>query len=562
MKTVTKRRAVSLMRATILRAAVPALAHAGFMALCLAVLSTSSLPAIAQNNTLHFVIRNEPKTFNPVLVEDDASETVRYLTGGVLIRLNRATQQLEPALASSWKVSPDGRAITFKLRPDIKFSDGTPFSADDVAYTFHQMMDPSVHSPTGDAFRSASGAVTAKVANKDQVTITFPALVAGMPRLFDSVAIMSAKSPNKEKAVLGPYVIAEYKPGSYLQLARNPNYWKKDAQGRRLPLIDAIRLDIQQNRDTEALRFQRGELDLINSLDPDYFTRLQKIAPRSVVDLGPSLDAEQFWFNQVVKSPVPAYKIAWFRSQNFRLAIAHAINREDIARLVFGGHARPSVGAVSVANKFWFNEKLKPYTFDRRLAMELLAKDGFHRDGATLRDHAGNAVEFSIVTNAGNKARERESVLIQQDLSELGIKVNIVTLDFPSLIDRITQSFNYEACILGLLNSDLDPNEQMNVWLSSSENHQWDPSQKSPATPWEAEIDKLMREQASSPDPKVRKRDYDRVQQIVWDEVPFLYLVTRDALAAISPHVKNVQPSVLRPQTYWNVDSMSIEGKK
>src|SRR5215469_17028726 len=127
---------------------------------------------------LRFCLRNEPKTFNPLLVEDDASETVRYLTGGVLVRSNRQTQKLEPELASSWKLSKDGRVITFQLRKGVLFSDGTPFSADDVAYTVKQMMDPALHSPTGDAFRSGPGVVTAQVAAPDRISITFPAPVA------------------------------------------------------------------------------------------------------------------------------------------------------------------------------------------------------------------------------------------------------------------------------------------------------------------------------------------------------------------------------------------------
>src|SRR6202007_3410544 len=96
-----------------------------------------------------------------------------------------------------------------------------------------------------------------------------------------------------------------------------------------------------------------------------------------------------------------------------------------------------------------------------------LQADGFRFDGKTLFDRGGQRVEFSIVTNAGNKARERMATMIQQDMTKIGIQVNVVTLDFPSLIERITRTFDYDACLLGLVNTDLDPNSQMNVWLSS-----------------------------------------------------------------------------------------------
>jgi peptide/nickel transport system substrate-binding protein len=167
-------------------------------------------------------------------------------------------------------------------------------------------------------------------------------------------------------------------------------------------------------------------------------------------------------------------------------------------------------------------------------------------------------MEFSIITTAGNKVRERLATLMQDDLSKIGIKLNIVTLDFPSLIERITHSFNYEACLLGLVNVDLDPSSQMNVWLSSASNHQWNPEEKSPATEWEAEIDRLMRAQASTTDNKTRKDYFDQVQQIVADQAPFIYLVNKNSLSAISPSMRNAAPVVLRPQTYWNIDSLYL----
>jgi peptide/nickel transport system substrate-binding protein len=129
------------------------------------------------------------------------------------------------------------------------------------------------------------------------------------------------------------------------------------------------------------------------------------------------------------------------------------------------------------------------------------------------------------------------------------------------LIERITRTYNYEACLLGLINNDLDPDSQMNVWLSSGENHQWNPNQKAPQTAWEADVDKLMQAQASSLDPKKRKAAYDRVQEIAWEQEPFIYLVNRNALSAVSASLHNAHPVVLRPQVYWNIDTLSLGGE-
>ena len=523
----------------------------------LAVVLVLASSAFAQGE-LHFCLKSEPKTFNPILVQDDSSEVIRYLTGGVLLRINRQTQQLEPELATSWKISDGGRTITFKLREGLYFSDGTPFSADDVAYTMQQLMDPNLHSVTGDMFRSGQGSVVTKVLPHNSIAITFPAPVAGIDRQFDEVAIMSAKSPKKEMAVLGPFYVADYKPGSYVYLRKNNNYWKKDAQGRKLPLLEAVKLDIQPNRDIELMRFKRGELDLINSLDSDYFDKLASASPNEVRDAGPSLDSEQMWFNQVLTAPIPDYKKAWFQSQPFRQAISMSINRADLCRIVFAGHAQPAIGPTSPANHVWFDSKLKPFAFNQQEALNKLAQAGFKFQNGVLRDSGGNPVEFSIVTNSSSKPRERMATMIQQDLSGIGIKVNVVVLDFPSLIERITEKFNYEAALLGLTNVELDPNVQMNVWLSSAENHQWNPNQKTPATAWEAEIDKLMREQASTADLKKRQTAWNRVQEIVYDQQPFIYLVNKHSLSAVSPNVANAEPVVLRPQTYWNIDELYL----
>jgi peptide/nickel transport system substrate-binding protein len=511
---------------------------------------------------LRFYLRSEPKTFNPALVSDDASETVRYLTGGVLLRLNRETQTLEPELATAWNVSRDGRTITFTLRQPVYFSDGTPFTARDVSYTMEQLMDPALHSPTGDAFRSAAGKVTTTVVAPDKVSINFPAPVAGLDKLFDQVAIVSAQSPKKELAVLGPYYMSDYKSGSYVYLRKNPNYWKHDASGRQLPYIDAVRLEIQANRDIELLRFTRNEIHLINAMDADNFDRLARSSPTIVRDVGPSLDSEQMWFNQVPNAPIPAYKLEWFKSRNFRRAISSAINRDDLCKVVYDGHAQPALGPVSPANRFWFNAHLQPLRHDAAAALQLLQQDGFQLSAGKLRDRGGHAVEFSIVTNAGNRARERMATMMQQDLRSLGITVNLVTLDFPSLIQRISETFNYESALLGFVNVELDPNEQMNVWLSSSDGHQWNPRQKAPATEWEAEIDRLMRAQASALDDPTRKRYFDRVQEIVADQLPFLYLVNKDALVGVSPSLEGVKPVVLRPQTYWNVERLSFAAER
>ncbi len=494
-----------------------------WMLMCTALLAGGSILTAQTGGELRFCLRSEPKTFNPLQVNDEASETVRYLTGGVLARVNRITQKAQPELATEWKVSNGGKKIRFTLRDRLHYSDGTPFSADDVAYTMQRLMDPALHSSTGDAFRSGQGAVTTRVISPTAVEIIFPAPVANLVNLFDTVAIISPKSPLKEMAALGPFFVSEHKSGSYILLKRNPFYWKKDSNGRQLPYVDSVRLDIEQNRDMEALRFERGEIHLINAVSP------------AVYD-----------------------KLAWFTSTAFRRAVSEAINRDDLARVIYHGHAHAAIGFLPPSNLLWFNSSLKPHPYDPDNALRRLRQDGFRLDNGTLRDKSGNLVEFSIITNAGNRSREGMATMVQQDLKKIGIKVNVVTLDFNSLLERITQTYNYEACLLGNVNADLDPSSLRTAWQSSGDEHQWNPKQKSPATAWEAEIDQLLRAEASSTHQHARKQYWDKVQKIAWEQEPFIFLVNSDALVAISPNVKNAQPSVFRPQAYWNIEELAL----
>jgi peptide/nickel transport system substrate-binding protein len=507
---------------------------------------------------LKFCLRSEPKTFHPLKSGDDASETVRFLTAGTLLKINRQTQLPEPSLATRWKVLDGGQAVRFTLREGLRFSDGTPFTPEDVVYTFKQVAE--VRSGFTDSLRQGEQAPVATVSGKNDVTVRFAGVVAGWERLIDGLAILSARSPVLEKAVLGAFMVADYKAGQYVLLGRNPNYWMRDAQGRPLPRVDQIRLDITSNRDLEVMRFKRGEIHLINKVEPDFYQALATQMPEAVRNAGVSFESEQLWFNQVTRSPIPAYKLAWFRSGVFRRAVSESIRREDLARIAMKGLAVPGVGPISPGNTVWFNAKLKPHAYAPTVALAKLQKEGFQKKGDVLYDRAGNRVEFSIVTNSGNKTRERLAAMIQADLAEIGIRVNVVTLDFPSLLERITRGYNYEACLLGLTNVDQDPNGQMNVWLSSAANHQWNPSQAQPETAWEAEIDKLMKAQARTVTQAKRKELFDRVQAIVYEQAPFLYLVHKNVLTAIHPSVRNSLVTVLFPHVFSNADQIELTG--
>jgi peptide/nickel transport system substrate-binding protein len=508
---------------------------------------------------LAWTIGYDPKTFDPAKVDDEESELVRYLTAGVLLRFNRSTQQVEPQLAESWRLSPDGRTLVFKLRPGLRFSDGSALTSKDAAWSIRRVLLPATGAPVAEEFLAPAGV---RVETPDDLTVTvhLAKRVIGIGKVFDEIAIEPADRPSEGRVTSGPFVVADYRRSQYVRLRRNAHYQGRN--GAAIPYASGVRLDVLDNHEQEIRLFERGEYDVIDGLPPDYFGLLKQKTPAAVRDLGPSLNTEQLWFNQAPGSPLPAWEKAWFQSQVFRVAVSRAIHRADLARIAYEGHATPAYSFISPANNAWYNRSLSAPHEDVAAAKAALAAAGFRRSGSVLEDAAGHPVKFSILTNAGNAARLKMATLIQQDLGALGMQVTVVALDFPALIERLMHTQDYEACLLGLENVDPDPNAMMNIWLSSSPNHQWSPSEKTPATPWEAEIDRSMNLQASSLKQAERKQAVDRVQQVVADQQPFIYLVYPNALYAVSPRLQGVQPAVLEPGLVWNVEQLRLQGAR
>jgi len=266
------------------------------------------------------------------------------------------------------------------------------------------------------------------------------------------------------------------------------------------------------------------------------------------------------WFNLNPDSPtVPAEKRAWFSSAAFRRAISLAIDRAAIVDAVYQGLATPAVGPVSPANRQWRNETIAPPVLDRQQARRLLDEAGFRRDkGGALRGPEGLPVRFALITNSDNRHRSRIAALVQEDLAELGIEMRLATLDLSSLVARITRSFDYEACLLGLTQDDPDPAAEMPMWLSRAPLHFWHPSQSEPQTAWEARIDFLMEQQMVTLDRPARKALFDEVQAILVEELPIISLVVPHALVGVNTRVENLKATPFWHPTLWNAEEISL----
>jgi peptide/nickel transport system substrate-binding protein len=531
--------------------------------------------------------RTEPKTLNPVTALDSVSRDVLRCTIADLVHINRETQRTEPALAKTWTMSPDGRRFTVTLRRGIRFSDGHPFDADDVVFSFRVYLDEKVRSPQRDLL--IVGGQPLGVRKIDSYTVQFDLAepYAGAERLFDSVAMLprhllessfaagrladawGLATPAAQMAGLGPFRFKDYVPGERIVLERNPNYYKADRAGNRLPYLDRLAFMLVSSDDVQAMRFQTGEADIASRLSAENFgvlTRSEQTAPYKLFDLGAGLDYSFLFFNLNDLGPTlreTARKQSWFRQVAFRQAISTAIDREAIVRLVYRGRATPLWGHVPPGNKVWVNRSIPQTARSVEGARRLLKSSGFSwTPQGALVDERGDPVEFSILTNAGNNERIGMATIIQDDLKQLGMSVHVVTLELRTMLDRLLKTHDYEACVLGLGGGDANPNAEMNVWLSSGGTHLWNPEQSRPATAWEAEIDTLMQRQHTTLDASARKKLYDRVQELVAQNVPFIFLASPNVLVGVNKGLGNFRPAVLEPHTLWNVDELFWRQKR
>jgi peptide/nickel transport system substrate-binding protein len=532
-------------------------------------------------------LRGEPKTLNPLIAADARSREVIGVMQADLVHINRATQLTEPSLAKSWKLSPNGLEYTLVLRQGIRFSDGQPLDADDVLFTFRVYLDEKVHATQHDFLIVGGKPIT--VRKLDAYTLVFQLAkpYGAGERLFDGFYILPRHLLEKlyEEgkfdqagtlataasvwAGLGPFRLKEYVVGQRLVLERNPYYWKSDAKGNRLPYLDELVFLFVQNADAQVLKFQSGETDVISQIGAENFTvLLRQQSGYTMTDAGPGLEYYFLFFNLSEageKTPAEMQrKQKWFREVKFRQAVSAAVDRDAIVRLVYQGRGAPLWGLVAPGNRRWGNQKLAHPARSLERARTLLKEAGFSwnngPDGeSTLLDAEGKPVEFSILTSSSNANYPKMAALIQDDLRQLGMRVQVVPLEFRSLLDRILQTKEYDACLLGLVSFDADPTADTNVWLSSGGSHLWNPSQARPATEWEAEIDRLMEQQLAAPSYEQRKKLYDRLQEILAEEQPMIFLASPDILVGAKNVVGNFHPAVLEPYVLWNVEQLYLK---
>jgi peptide/nickel transport system substrate-binding protein len=540
---------------------------------------------IPRGGALTVAVRTEPATFNRLRKRDSSTDLVGLLTQARLVRINHATDDVEPWLAESWTRTADGRRYTLKLRPNVTFSDGHPFTADDVLFTFAALYDPRTGSELVDALRLDGKNLEVSSPDPLTVVVNFPTPFAPGVRILDNLPILpkhklqaafdagtfgsawGLTTPPSEIAGLGPFVLSAYVPGQHMVFERNPRYFRRGPGGAALPYLDRITVEIVPDQDSQLLRLDSGTADLIDdAMRPQDYAPLKRAADAhrvKLMDLGVAYDAPVLWFNLKPDAFARDPRRAWIQRDELRRAISYAVDRKVFADTVYLGAGVPVFGGapgLTPANKKWYSTATVEYPHDPAAAAKLLASIGLtDRNGDGRIEDAHNLpVRFSILTQKGKTALERGAELIREDLGKVGVTVDVVALDGKALIERFLSGTGYDAVYFSVGTTDTDPAINPDFWFSSGSAHFWNIGQKTPATDWERQVDELMTKQIGSTDDRERKALFDRVQQILGDHLPVIAFAAPRVFVAASDRVTNITPALVRPQILWAADTLAV----
>jgi peptide/nickel transport system substrate-binding protein len=526
-------------------------------------------------------VRSEIRSFNRLAARDSTTALVATLNQAKLVQINPATQQLEPRLAESWTMSPDLRHATLALRRNVQFSDGQPFTAEDVVFTFDAAYDEKAGGAIGDALRVAGRKLTVRATDPYTVDITFPQPFAPGVLLLDNLPILprhklaaalkagefatawGLSTPVSEIAGLGPFVITRYVPGQRVVLERNPHYFRKAADGAALPYLDRITIETIPDQNTELLRLEAGQLDLMSSeIAPEAYASMKRAAAAGrvrLLDLGVGYNAGALWFNLKPGAFAGDPRASWLQSDQLRRAISFAVDRQAFADSVFLGAAVPIYGPETSANKQWYWPDAPKTPFDPGQSKQLLASLGLNdRNGdGVLEDSRNQPVRFTLLTQKARPELERGGIVIRDALKRIGAIVDLVTADANAVIQAFL-SGQYEAVFFNVDKTSFDPALNPDFWFSFGTAHVWNMQQPSPATHWEQQIDQLMTRQAVAADPAERRRVYNEVQKIFAEHLPMIYFAAPRVYLATSSRLLNVQPALLRPQVLWAADTLAV----
>ncbi|MBI5789363.1 MAG: peptide-binding protein [Candidatus Schekmanbacteria bacterium] len=473
----------------------------------------------------------DASTLMPPLATDSASGDIIGLVYNGLVKYDKDIN-LTGDLAESWEVSPDGLQITFHLRKGVRWHDGVEFSAADVLFTYQTMIDPKVPTAYEGDFLLVKNA---QVLDKYTFRVTYdkpfaPALsswgINMLPKhLLEGKDIVH--SPLARQPIgTGPYKFKEWKTGEKVVLESNPDYF----EGR--PYIDRYLYRIIPDTATMFLELKAGTIDEMGLRPLQYLKQ-----------------TEYPGFAQAFnKFRYPAFAYTYlgynflderFQDKRVRQAISYAIDKKELIDGVLLGLGQIATGPYK-PGAWYYNPNVNRYDFNQAKAKELLAQAGWKdSDNDGILDKGGKPFSFTIMTNQGNEERAKTAQIIQQRLSQIGIKVEIRIVEWAAFIKEFIHKKNFEAIILGWTVGH-DP-DIYDIWHSSKTA----PGELNHISYKNAEVDALLDQGRHTFDREARKKAYFRLQEILADEQPYTFLYVPDALPVVSSRFHGIEPAPL-----------------
>ena len=516
-----------------------------------------------------------PKTFNPWNSKDNTSSAASEIMFDSLVTTDAYNGEVIPKLAKSVKTLPDKKTYIIELRKGLKWSDGKEITADDVVYTWNTIIFGGYgNTSTRDAMY-IDGELPA-VSKIDKYTVKFVTPKPFSPflrqiavpiapehvlkkvtdkgkREFES--FWSSNVNPSELVTSGAFRLKEYVPAQRIVYERNPDYYIIDEKGQKLPYIDKYIMLIVGDLNNELLKFKSKELDFVGlrGTNVSIFKENEARSDYKIFNLGPNSGTLYLGFNlndrknSAGKYYVNPVKQKWFNDLNFRKAVDYAIDRENIVFNIASGVGAPLFTPEPLSSIYLNEQVAKGHLRDMEYAAELLEQSGYKkgRDGK-LRDKNGNKVEFDLYTNAGNTERESIGVMIKQDLEDLGMSVNFKPVEFNTLVNKLTNTKDWDMVILGFTGSPLEPYGGKNVWYSNGTLHMFNmrtEGEKAVLLPWEKRLDEIFDAAALELDFAKRKKLYEEYQQLIYEEKPLIYLYSPLMIYAVRNKFGNLHPT-------------------
>jgi peptide/nickel transport system substrate-binding protein len=542
--------------------------------------ATQTTAGPSKGGTLTVAVRTEPRSFCSCIAPEATAHLVTLLTQARLVRVNRTTEDIEPWIAHSWTRSDDGLRYIIKLKPNVLFSDGTPLTADDVVFSLAAAYDSA--SAIADSLKIDGKKLQATAQGPLTVAIAFPSVFSPGLRVLDAMPILpkhkletalasgrlgaalSVTTPVNEIVGLGPFVMADYRPGERLVFTRNDRYFRTDDRGTRLPYLDRIVVEIVPDQDAQVLKLEAGDMDTeASEIRPEDYAPLKRAAERGslqIIDVGAAVDPDGFWINLRTGAFDRDPRRSWIQRDELRQAISAAVDRQLFTDTVFLGAAAPVFGPITPSNKKWYSEEVPRPEYDVTRAKQLLAEIGLvdrNHDGR-VEDATGTPARFTLLTMKGQTALERGAYLISGELKKIGLTVDVATLEGNALIQKFVSGKDYDAVYFHLTTTSTDPVLNADFWSSTGDAHIWNPRQKSPSTEWERQIDELMARSASALDDAARKTAFLEVQRIFAAHQPMVYFAAPRVFVAASTRLTNLTPAISRPQLLWAADTIAV----